>query len=95
MKPSSEAVSDRSGAVGFSAAAGGVAPGGVPVIFLGLVAVGLASGAAPPLARGVFSGVFPDCMVAGGFSVDLVLKPFILLYLILRGFFYVLGVRRD
>ena len=90
-----EAESGRAGAVRRSAAAGSMVAGGVPVVFTGLGAGEEASGGAPPLARGVFSGVFPDCMVAGGFSVGLVLKLFILLYLILRGFFYVLGVRRD
>ena len=86
VKPSLEAVSGVSGAVGLSAAAGGVAPEGVPMFFLGLGATESASRAAPPLARGVVSGDFSDCMVAGKFSVGLVLKPFILLYLILRGF---------
>ena len=86
MKPSLEAVSGVSGAVGLSAAAGGVAPGGVLMFFFGLGAAGLALRAASPLARGVVSGEFSDCMVAGEFSVGLVLKPFILLYLILRGF---------
>ena len=86
VKPSLEAVSGVSGAVGLSAAAGGVAPGGVLMFFFGLGAAGLASGAASPWARGVFSGDFTSCMVAGDSSVGLVLKPFILLYLILRGF---------
>ena len=85
-KPSSGADAGVSEAVGILAAAGGVATGGVLIFFFGLGAAGLASGAASPWARGVFSGDFSGCMVAGDFSVGLVLKPFILLYLILRGF---------
>ena len=85
-KPSSGAGAGVSEAVGILAAAGGVATGGVLMFFFGLRAAGSAVGAASPWARGVFSGEFLGCMVAGDFSVGLVLKPFILLYLILRGF---------
>ena len=85
-KPSSGTGAGVSEAVGLLAAAGGVATGGVLIFFFGLGAAGLASGAASPWARGVFSGDFSGCMVAGDSSVGLVLKPFILLYLILRGF---------
>ena len=77
LKPSSGGEAGGEGVAGISDAGGMVAPGGVPVVFSGLGTGGEASGDVSPWAGGVFSGVFVDCMVAGGVSVGLVLKPLI------------------
>ena len=74
VKPSRGGGAGGEGAVGKSAAVGLMAAGGVPVVFTGMGAGGGASGGDPPWACGVVSGVFRDCMVAGGVSVGLVLK---------------------
>ena len=79
--------------MGVSAAAGVVASGRVPMVFMGLTSGGAASEGIPPLAGDEFSGVFPEFMVAGGFNVGLVLKPFIFAVLSSTRVFLRLGVQ--